>query len=119
MNAYTNLDERALTRLDGLGGPETARRLIDAFLTHAPLKLDAACSDGLAGNLKALEQAVASLRSGAAKFGANSLEELTRHIQRLAGKGEKDMIFPLLVQLQAELEEVLAMLRIERDRRTP
>lgn len=93
------LDKKALDRLEKLGGVELLTRVIDQFLEKVPMRMEAACDRGKAGDLKELGKAVSSIKSAAGNVGANDVRDMADHIERLAVQGAKDIILPLLCHL--------------------
>ena len=93
------LDKKALDRLERLGGTELIARVIDQFLEKMPLRMEAACDRGKAGDLKALSSAVNAIKAAAGNVGATEVRDMADRIERLAVQGAKDLIFPLLCHL--------------------
>ncbi len=93
------LDKKAFDRLERLGGSELIGRVIDQFLEKVPLRMEAACDRGKAGDLKALGSAVNSIKSAAGNVGATEVRDMADRIERLAVQGAKDLILPLLCHL--------------------
>lgn len=93
------LDQRALDRLEKLGGAELLARVIDQFLEKVPQRMEAACDRGKAGDLMALGRAINSIKSAASNVGATEVRDMADRIERLAVQGAKDLILPLLCHL--------------------
>jgi hypothetical protein len=108
------LDKTALDRLEKLGGTELLVRVIDQFLEKMPLRMDAACDRGRAGDLGALGKAVNSIKSAAGNVGANEVRDMADRIERLAVQGAKDIILPMLCLLDDMLGQARAWLIRER-----
>lgn len=108
------LDKTALDRLEKLGGTELLVRVIDQFLEKMPLRMDAACDRGRAGDLGALGKAVNSIKSAAGNVGANEVRDMADRIERLAVRGAKDIILPMLCHLDDMLGQARACLIRER-----
>ena len=89
------LDKTALERLERLGGTELMVRVIDQFLDKMPLRMDAACDRGRAGDLGALGSVVQSIKSAAGNVGAVEVRDMADRIERLAVQGAKDLIVSL------------------------
>ena len=103
-------DKTALDRLERLGGSELISRVIDQFLEKVPLRMEAACDRGKAGDLKALGSAVNSIKAAASNVGATEVRDMAERIERLAVQGAKDIILPLLCHLDDMLGRARAWL---------
>lgn len=108
------LDKQALDRLERLGGAELLTRVIDQFLEKVPLRMEAACDRGRAGDLKALSSAVNAIKSAAGNVGATDVRDMADHIERLAVQGAKDIILPLLCRLDDMLGQARTWLLREK-----
>lgn len=93
------LDQKALDRLERLGGAELLARVIDQFLEKVPQRMEAACDRGKAGDLMALGRAISSIKSAASNVGATEVRDMADRIERLAVQGAKDLILPMLCHL--------------------
>jgi HPt (histidine-containing phosphotransfer) domain-containing protein len=107
-------DRKALDRLEKLGGSELMARVIDQFLDKVPQRMEAACDRGRAGDLSAVEQAIHSIRSAAGNVGATEVSDFAGKIERLAVAGAKDLVLPLLCQLDDVLGHAVSWLKQER-----
>jgi hypothetical protein len=101
MKAMTDgpFDRRTLARLERVGGVALMVKVIDQFLEKVPLRMDDACDRGRAGDLNGLGRAVQSIGVAAGNVGATEISEMTGRITRLAETGAKDVVLPLLCQL--------------------
>jgi HPt (histidine-containing phosphotransfer) domain-containing protein len=107
-------DRKALERLEKLGGTELMARVIDQFIDKAPQRMEAACDRGRAGDLSAVGQAIHSIRSAAGNVGATEVCDFAGKIERLAVVGAKDLVLPLLCQLDDVLGQAVSWLKQER-----
>ncbi len=109
------IDRRALDRLEKLGGSELIVRVIDQFLDKVPKRMEAACDRGRAGDLNAVEKAIHSIKSAAGNVGATQVSDFADHIEKLAVQGAKDLVLPLLCQLDDMLGQVETWLQREKN----
>jgi hypothetical protein len=117
MLAMTNrpFDRKALDRLERVGGVALMAKVIDQFLEKVPLRMDDACERGRAGDLNGLGRAVQSIGAAAGNVGATDISDMTGRISRLAEAGAKDVVLPLLCQLDDMLGHVQSMLLREKN----
>lgn len=108
------IDRSALERISGIGGATLLGKMIDLFLTNAPQRLAAAREGEQRGDLKAVEQAVHSLKSSSGNLGAMELMELAGRIEELAEARQAEGIPPLLDELETLWEQVKALLEAEK-----
>jgi HPt (histidine-containing phosphotransfer) domain-containing protein len=107
-------DRRALDRLERVGGVALMAKVIDQFLEKVPLRMDDACERGRAGDLNGLGRAIQSIGSAAGNVGATDVSDLAGRINRLAEAGAKDVVLPLLCQLDDMLGNVQSWLQREK-----
>lgn len=100
------IDRTALDRLESVGGVALMAKVIDQFLEKVPLRMDDACDRGRAGDLTALGAALQSIAVAAGNVGATEAGELAGRIGRLAEAGARDVVLPLLCQLDDMLGKV-------------
>lgn len=117
MEAAVQMDRNALQRLERVGGADLLVRIIDQFLSSARARLETACDCGKSGNLEALGRALHGLKDTASNLGALGVRDLSAHIERLAVQGAKDLILPLLCQLDRMLQQTEYWLLSERRER--
>jgi PAS domain S-box-containing protein len=105
------IDRDTLGRLrDAVGGDEAVRELTRTFLSDSQ-KLLAALRDDLgAGRNDDVRRHAHTLKSTAASFGADSLAELCRRLENLAGAGSADRLTDLVDDIDAEFGRVAAAL---------
>ena len=113
-----HLDRGALQRLERVGGADLLVRIIDQFLATSHARLDTACDCGRSGNLEALGRALHGIKDTAANLGALDVRDLAAHIERLAIQGAKDLVLPLLCQLDGLLRQTETWLLSERRERS-
>lgn len=111
---YSPIDRTALERLESVGGVALMAKVIDQFLEKVPLRMDDACDRGRAGDLPALGTALQSIVTAAGNVGATEVGELAGRIGRLAEDGARDMVLPLLCQLDDMLGKVGFLLQKEK-----
>lgn len=104
------LDGIALQRLLDLGGADLLTQMIAIFEKNSPQRLSTARAGIDAGDLKAVEQAVHSLKSSAGNVGAMALMELAQSVEDAAEKDRQDGLSNLLDHLETELDRVLQAL---------
>ena len=95
------LDPTAVARLRRLGGDEFVGKMIAIFLSFVPQKLAAARAGLVAGDLKAVGDAVHPLKSSAGGIGARVMFELAGRMERLAMQHQPDTLPGLLDELDA------------------
>jgi hypothetical protein len=97
-----------------LGGVELMVRVIDQFLEKVPKRMDAACDGGKTGDLVRLGNAVESIKVAAGNVGATEVWDMAGRIERLAVEGAKDLVLPLLCQLDDMLGHAETWLQREK-----
>jgi hypothetical protein len=107
-------DRKALDRLERVGGVALMARVIDQFLEKVPQRMDDACDRGRAGDLASMGRAVESIGSAAWNVGATEVSDMAGRINKLAAAGAKDMVLPLLCQLDDMLVHVNSWLQKEK-----
>lgn len=107
-------DRRALETLERTGGVALMAKVIDNFLEKIPMRMDDACDRGRAGDLSGLGRAVQFIGSTAGNLGATELSELAGRINRLADAGAKDIVLPLLCQLDDMIGHARTWLQTEK-----
>jgi HPt (histidine-containing phosphotransfer) domain-containing protein len=117
MESAIQVDRGALQRLERIGGADLLVRVIDQFISRANQCLETACDSGKSGNLETLGKALRVIKEGAANLGASDVRDLAAHIERLAIQGGKDLILPLLCQLDEILHQTEDWLLSERKER--
>ena len=110
-----SFDRRALDRLERVGGVALMAKVIDQFLEKVPLRMDDACERGRAGDLGGLGRAIQSIGSAAGNVGATEVSDMAGRINRLAEAGAKDVVLPLLCQLDGMLGHVQSWLQKEKN----
>jgi HPt (histidine-containing phosphotransfer) domain-containing protein len=110
-----SIDRRALDRLERVGGVALMAKVIDQFLEKVPLRMDDACERGRAGDLSGLGRAIQSIGSAAGNVGATEVSDMAGRINRLAEAGAKDVVLPLLCQLDDMLGHVQSWLQKEKN----
>ena len=113
--SYGPFDRKALDRLERVGGVALMAKVIDQFLEKVPLRMDDACERGRAGDLSGLGRAVQSIGAAAGNVGATDISDMAGRINRLAEAGAKDVVLPLLCQLDDMLGHVQSMLVREKN----
>lgn len=105
--------DKALVRIEKLGGRVLVRRMIGAFLENSTSRVDAARKALAVQDFEALQRATHSLKSSAVNVGAAHLRELASEIEQrsIAGYdgGEaqtRETLIGLVVRLPEALDEV-------------
>ena len=104
------IDTSAIQRLDSIGGSVLVGRMIDLLLTNAPERLEKALAGNRDGDLKAVEEALHSLKSSAGNLGATQLQRLAGISEERAEAGEAEGMDTRLEEIVAEWERVRAEL---------
>ncbi len=104
------VDPAALARLDQLGGPGFARRIIGIFLAEGPRRVADARSALARRDGPALAHAVHALISSAGNVGAMDLAELVREMERDAEQADWAALERKMPALEASLARVAAHL---------
>lgn len=111
---YLPFDRKALDKLERTGGVALMAKVIDQFLEKVPQRMDDACDRGRAGDLNGLGAAIESIGSAAGNVGATEISDLAVRINRLAQAGAKDIVLPLLCQLDDMLGHARSWLQQEK-----
>jgi HPt (histidine-containing phosphotransfer) domain-containing protein len=114
MTNLSELDPAALTRLDKLGGPGFAQRIIGIFLTEAPRRAADARRAAEARDGPALAHAVHALISSAGNLGATGLSDYARQLEREAELNRWDVL-PERVDRLVEILEVIRSRLLQSD----
>lgn len=109
------LEDAALAKVRQIGGPSLLARLIDSFLQHAPARLAAARTGGVAGDLGEVERATHSLKSTAGNLGARRLQFLAERIETLSAARDAAAVTALLGELERVFEATRVALVQERE----
>ncbi len=108
------IDRSVLNDLEKKGGSELKFRAIDQFLDKIPKRMEAACDRGRSGDLTAVETAIHAIKSAAGSVGATEVSEFADRIEQAAIEGAKDIVMPLLCQLDDMLGHVQIWLQKEK-----
>jgi two-component system sensor histidine kinase/response regulator len=106
MTDSPRLDPAALTRLDKLGGPGFARRIIGIFLTEGPRRIADAREALGRRDGPALAHAVHALISSSGNVGAMDLADLVRQLEQEAEQRRWDVLPTGLARLDREFDAV-------------
>jgi HPt (histidine-containing phosphotransfer) domain-containing protein len=101
MKSVAVLDNKVLDKLEMEAGPSVRLKAIEDFLAVMPNRLDDACAAGRVGDERSLGDALKSLRESAGHVGANELRDLSARIEKLCRYGARELLLPMLVQLQS------------------
>jgi len=106
------IDPGALKRLSEWGGEELPRKMIEIFLSHAPVRVEQ-IREGVMGNdpRRAVEGAH-SLKSSAGNLGATRVQTLCQAVEAMAEEGD----LPAAQELLPELDRAYARAREELER---
>jgi HPt (histidine-containing phosphotransfer) domain-containing protein len=114
MRSATVLDSKVLDKLEMEAGPSVRLKAIDEFLATLPHRLDDACDAGRVGDSQSLGQVLQSIRDAAGYVGAIELRELAGRIEKLCRYGARELLMPMLVQLQAVMNRAEEGIKRER-----
>jgi HPt (histidine-containing phosphotransfer) domain-containing protein len=99
------LERSALERLEKVGGADLLVRLIDRFIETTPTVFENACDQGKAGDMLSLRTSARRMADAASNLGAVALREGAAKLEKLCSIGARDLVLPLLVQVNGLLEE--------------
>jgi hypothetical protein len=114
MRSATVLDVKVLDQLEMEAGPSVRLRAIEDFLAVLPARLDDACDAGRVGDDKSLGNALRRIREAAGYVGANELRDLAGNIERLCRYGAREILLPMLCQMQGVMHRTEAVFTSER-----
>jgi HPt (histidine-containing phosphotransfer) domain-containing protein len=93
--------------LDSIGGDrEFLKELIETFFTDAPEQFALLKSSLAEGHAETFRRAAHSFKSNAASFGATNLAALCKQLEDLGKSGDLSTAGRLLVETEAEYEQV-------------
>jgi Hpt domain len=115
MRGATVLDSKVLDKLEMEAGPSVRLKAIDEFLANLPHRLDDACDAGRVGDAQSLGKVLQSIRDAAGHVGAVELRELAGRIEKLCRYGARELLMPMLVQLQAVMNRAEEVIKRERN----
>jgi HPt (histidine-containing phosphotransfer) domain-containing protein len=104
------VDPGALARLDQLGGPGFALRIIGIFLTEGPRRIADARAALARRDGPELAHAVHALISSAGNVGATNLAELVREMEHDAEHARWEVLAGQMTDLEAAFASVVARL---------
>ena len=110
-----SIDDSTLQRLRDLGGQVLVQRLVRVFEENVPARFASAREGLAAGDMKAVEHAVHSMKSSAGNVGAFELMDLAGEAEDAAEKGQADRLPSLLAAIETSLTAVRARLAQELD----
>lgn len=99
-------DPSSLERLKRFGGGKLLGEMIALFLSTAVERIAAARQGLDAGDAKAAEMALHSLKSSSAQLGAVQMQRLSEHGERIAHAGELDGLEDVIRNLEEEFPRV-------------
>jgi len=104
--ALASTDREALDRLERFGGRKLLHEMIALFLDNAPERLAAADAGIGAGDARAAEDAMHSLKSSSAQLGALRLSRLCEQAESIARAGTIEGLSGLVAEGRVELRRV-------------
>ncbi len=114
MTDISEIDPAALTRLDRLGGPGFAQRIIGIFLAECPRRLADAREALARHDAEALAHAAHAIISSAGNIGAAGLAEFARVTEEVVEAGDWDSLPERIHRLETAFGRIRATLEIER-----
>jgi two-component system phosphorelay protein LuxU len=105
------LETKVLDRLEGDVGARVVTEIIELFLGHGPEKLEAARDGRRSGDLKAIADALHSIKSSAAMFGASRLRDLTERLEERAVEGDTAAVEELFGTFEETFAKTIDLLR--------
>ena len=106
----SSTDAASLARLERFGGGKLLGEMISLFLGAAPERIAAARAGLDAGDAKATEMALHSLKSSSAQLGALQMQRLCERGEQLAHAGSLDGVDRIVQDLEEEFPRVRAWL---------
>lgn len=97
------IDDAAIERLRGFGGPKLVRGMIELFIKTAPAKVSAARQALDAGDPAALRAALHALKSSAGQLGAATVFQACKSGEEQAGRGDLAACAPLVARIETDL----------------
>jgi HPt (histidine-containing phosphotransfer) domain-containing protein len=114
MSDISELDAAALSRLDTLGGPGFAKRIIGIFLAECPRRLADARAAIAKRDSNSLAHAAHAMISSAGNIGAIRLADFARETEVQAERGRWDLVPDRVERLAAAFEVIRTRLESER-----
>jgi hypothetical protein len=115
MKGATVLDNKVLEKLEMDAGPSMRLKAMEEFLADLPHRLDDACDAGRTGDSQMLGNVLRSIRDAAGHVGAMELRDLATRIEKLCRYGARELLLPMLVQMQAVMNRAEAVIKRERN----
>ncbi len=115
MKGATVLDNKVLEKLEMDAGPSMRLKAMEEFLAGLPHRLDDACDAGRSGDSLMLGKVLRSIRDAAGHVGALELRDLATRIEKLCRYGARELLLPMLVQLQAVMDRAEVVIKRERN----
>lgn len=100
------VDQQAIDRLRGFGGPKLVRGMIELFLRNAPIKAADAREALDCGDSAALRAALHGLKSSAGQLGAHSVYQACIAGEEAASRGELQPCASHVARIEADLPRV-------------
>lgn len=111
------VDGAALERLLRIGGQPFLLEMIELFLENAPQRLAAARVALDEGDDRGLYRAAHSLKSTAGNLGARRLQAASERLEAASMADDRDVLAPLLAEMDRSYARVRERLETERRRR--
>jgi HPt (histidine-containing phosphotransfer) domain-containing protein len=102
-----------IRRLPGTDGTALAKKVISAYLADTPARLGQMQAAAGAGDAEALRKAAHGMKSSSANVGADRLAGLCKELEAIGRSGTVEGASRLLESAAAELERVVAALRVQ------
>lgn len=115
MKSVKAIDKAALVNLYNIGGKDFLHKMMDNFMSQAPVRVQSARTNLATSDLKSIHLIAHSLKASAANIGAVKVLEVAERVEEMASIGLIDHIGEALDILDKVLEEALVSLRTERE----
>ncbi len=104
------IDPEEWTAFTSMAEPAILIELIDAYLDDSPNLIKQMHSGLAAGDIEFVRRAAHSLKSNSASFGGKRLSDASRELEMVANGGTLEGAAPKLVVIEAEYQELSALL---------
>ena len=119
LDELPSTDQAALDRLQRFGGGKLLGEMIGLFMEAAPERIGAARKGLDAGDARATEMALHSLKSSSAQLGALRMQRLSEQGELIARTGTLAGVEPLVAGLESEYPAIRTWLELARSAVTP
>jgi len=115
MKSVKAIDKAALVNLYNIGGKDFLHKMMDNFMSQAPVRVKSARTNLATSDLKSIHLIAHSLKASAANIGAVRVLEVAERVEEMASIGLVDHIGETLDILEKLLGEAITSLQAERE----